>query len=139
LALKRTVLPFAFLWWWWGTAFAVASVSAGSCAPTQLSAQDASDLVRALPVVQKLIHAGRAVTVLLYHPTNERRATFSFTVFTDATETTVLDNGLVGYYAVDAKSAVVLDVTDTEQMGDTAFKAAQIKLRAAHCIRVEKR
>ena len=107
---------------------------AASCRPSLISVVESRQLLRLLPDVTAAMTAGITVTILQYsQPGSDQVAHFS--IWAKAgTVPTVLDNGLLGYFAVGRQTAQVTNVADDPIGGGPEFKHYQMVLVSRHCL-----
>lgn len=105
------------------------------CTPSAITGAEAQELLRLLPSVANAIKVGATVSVLPYTPKDANPSFIYFWISTnDDRVHTVLDNGLIGYFSVDRRTARVVNVADEDVVGEARFAAEQRRIRSRHCI-----
>jgi hypothetical protein len=115
--------------------FADSTVATAACSASQLSQVDAVDLVFSIPEVLQAKEMGGRVTPVVLHPGNGEDTFFYFMlVSTVNTPAVALDNGLLGYFAVNKVSGRVIRTVDEVEVISDALKQKQIEVRHKHCV-----
>ena len=113
---------------------------AGSiCVASRLSDDEASQLVMHVPDAIRAEHAGGKLYTLDYAPDiNYRKDLFIFFELHtkgDGVKTTLLENGLIGYFAVNKITGQVFNgLPEFGAITGKSLSKLQSKLRSAHCI-----
>ncbi len=107
------------------------------CIATKLSRADAGQLVMKVPEVVALLQAGGKVDALEWHPQTSYAHPaifYYFVVQKSKLETLPLENGVIGYFAVNVYSARVVNFTTAAEVSGAALQQLQTQLRSTHCI-----
>jgi hypothetical protein len=109
------------------------SANAATCTPTKLSLSEATRLVTSIPeAITERQHGGDVLTHS-YEPKDGNSEFYYFVLQTPDLQSTLLQNGLMGYYAVNKSTGEVWNVAPEETVGRD-LKNLQRKLRAQHCV-----
>lgn len=114
--------------------FVGSKVEAG-CVPTAISKTEAKYLLNFVPQVELFLRDGRRVEKLEWSkkPISNSRGSYYFLVLTSDKEHTPLENGLIGYFNVNERTAEVSDVNG-ETISDVILASRQAELRKRHCL-----
>ncbi len=82
-----------------------------ACLPRQLSKQEARRLVSIVPAAEAAKRLGGRIDAMDWFPGADFRndVYYFYVVLTDKKQVTVLDNGLIGYFAVNKKTGEVME------------------------------
>jgi hypothetical protein len=109
-----------------------------SCTATPLSQRDAQLLLRAIPDALGARAIGGKISLVEWAPrTRYRTESFFFyeILSTKSTETTPLDNGVLGYFGVNKLTGEVVQLSSQEpSVQGKELGALQRRLRRNHCI-----
>ena len=110
------------------------AAASAPCSPTPLSQSEARDLVLAIPAAITARAAGGDVQARPSGP--ESKLFYTFMLLTNGKEpATLLDNGLLGYFAVNRRTGRVVEATAGEEtMRGETLEGLQKRLRSRHCI-----
>jgi hypothetical protein len=127
-ALARSVVLACSAW------LISSSVASASCSPTPLSQAEGHDLVMGIPAAIAARASGGHVSAVPSGP--KRRLFYTFMLLTDGKQPpTLLDNGLLGYFAVNRITGRVVEATAGEEtMRGETLDRLQSRLRSEHCI-----
>jgi hypothetical protein len=109
-----------------------------SCVPTPLSPNEAKVLLKNIPEALSAKHIGGKLSVIDWSPGSSYR-TESFYLYellsTKSTETTPLDNGVLGYFGVNKRTGQVVELnSDKPSVEGAELKRLQVRFRKEHCI-----
>ncbi|MGB9406835.1 MAG: hypothetical protein WCA89_04815 [Terracidiphilus sp.] len=109
--------------------------------PSRLTDDDARILLYVAPVSIAARRAGTDVDLEQSSPSKQFPAADYFVaaiVSQKPTSGSVLDNGILGYYAVDKRSGVVESITDFTRVNSKELSRIQAWMRHSHCIQMVK-
>ena len=110
------------------------NAGAEDCRPSLISVGESRQLLRLIPDVVAASAAHAAVTII-YEPKADQPQVASFSIWVKSGAVpTALDNGLIGYFSVDRKSALVENVAYETIDGDAEFRKLQKQIRRRHCL-----
>lgn len=109
-----------------------------SCSPTMVSSTEAKVLLNAIPQALAAKHIGGKVSIIDWSPGNSYR-TESFYFYevlsTKGTETTPLDNGVLGYFGVNKATGQVVELNSEEpSVNGSELTRLQEQFRQKHCV-----
>jgi hypothetical protein len=109
-----------------------------SCSPTLLSPNEARTLLKAISEAVSAKRIGGKLQIVDWSPGSSYR-TESFYFYellsTKSTETTPLENGVLGYFGVNKTTGQVVELnSDNPSVEGTELKGLQVRFRKEHCI-----
>jgi len=112
------------------------SLALGGCTATPISQLEAQHLVTLIPQAVIAAGLGGKVEAKQYDPSDGKDMFFYFMLLSSVSPpNTPLDNGMLGYYAVNKLSGQVIEaVVGAETMRGQELERFQAKVRAKHCI-----
>ena len=107
-----------------------------ACAPRPLSREEARRLLSVVPAAAAAKRLGGRVDAMDWLPGPDFRndVYYFFTALTDKKEVTVLENGLIGYFAINKTTGQGVEATSGTAVQSNALEAMQGKIRGQHCI-----
>jgi hypothetical protein len=109
-----------------------------SCSPSLLSSNEAKTLLNAIPQALAARHIGGKISVVDWFPgASYRTENFYFyeVLSTKSTETTPLDNGVLGYFGVNKATGQVVELNSEKPSVEAPeLKRLQRRYRQAHCV-----
>jgi hypothetical protein len=108
-----------------------------SCGPTPILRDEAEKLLGVVPEVLAAKHEGGKLTFVNWEPGPDYRVRtfYFFQVLSTATSTTVLDNGMIGYFGVNRVTGEVVELnSDKPHVDGIDLKRLQTALRVKHCV-----
>src|SRR5471032_73275 len=112
------------------------SPALAGCTATPISQLEAQHLVTLIPQAVTAAQLGGKVEAMQWNPAYGKDLFFYFMLLsTVSPPNTPLDNGMLGYYAVNKLSGRVVEaVVGTETMRGQELESLQANVRAKHCI-----
>jgi hypothetical protein len=109
-----------------------------SCSPTPLSSSEAKELLNAIPQALAAKHISGKISIIDWSP-GESYRTESFYFYevlsTKSTETTPLNNGVLGYFGVNRTTGQVVELNSAEPSANgSKLTKLQERLRKKHCV-----
>lgn len=110
-----------------------------ACVPRPLSKEEARRLLSVVPAAAAAKRLGGRVDAMDWSPGPDFRNDlyYFFTVLTDKKQITILENGLIGYFAVNKTTGEVVEATSDARVESKTLETVQGKIRAQHCISPE--
>lgn len=110
-----------------------------ACVPSPLSPAEARRLLSMVPAADAAKRLGGRIEAMNWSPGSDFRndVYYFYTVLTDKKQVTILENGLIGYFAVNKTTGEVVEATLDARVESKALEAIQRKIRAQHCISPE--
>lgn len=108
------------------------------CSSSPLSLVEAKTLLSAIPQALAAKHIGGKISIVDWAPgTNYRTESFYFyeVLSSKSTETTPLDNGVLGYFGVNKATGQVVELnSEKPSVEGSELKKLQVRYREKHCV-----
>ena len=110
-----------------------------ACVPRPLLNEEARRLLSMVPMADAAKRLGSRIDAMDWLPGSDFRndVYYFYTVVTDKKQVTILENGLIGYFAVNKTTGEVMEATSDKRVESKALETMQGKIRAQHCISPE--
>jgi hypothetical protein len=109
-----------------------------SCTPSSISSSEAKRLLKLVPEALAARRIGGQLSVVDWSPGNSYRTEnfyFYELLSTKSTDTTPLDNGMLGYFGVNKQTGQVVELnSEKTAVEGTDLRRLQIRFRKEHCI-----
>jgi hypothetical protein len=110
-----------------------------ACVPKPLSREEARHLLTVIPAIDAAKRLGGRIDATDWSPGSDFRNDiyYFYMVLTNKRQVTLLDNGLIGYFAVNKRTAQVVETTSGAPVQSKALETMQTEIRSQHCISPE--
>ena len=109
-----------------------------ACSPSSLSPNEAKNLLKLTPQALAAKRIGGQLSVVDWSPgSGYRTESFYFyeLLSTKSTDTTPLDNGMLGYFGVNKRTGQVVELnSEKAAIEGTELRRLQVRFRKEHCI-----
>jgi hypothetical protein len=107
-----------------------------ACAPSLLSKDESQRLLSVIPAAESARRLGGRVDAVDWTRGAEFRndVYYFYMLLTDRKQATLLDNGLIGYFAVNKRTGSVVEAASGATVQGKALAMRQAEIRTRHCV-----